>query len=79
MRAGRLLALIAGLALAGCGDEDLGSGCPGSIPAAPDVSGMWTVRAPEFISSTCTNSINADLLALIVGLGASDLYHESAK
>lgn len=55
-------------ALLGCGDgEDLGFGCPGSDPAPPDVSGVWTVSSPQVGTSTCSQSINADILALIAG------------
>jgi len=53
--------------LAGCGGSDLGQGCPGSSPAPPDVSGVWSVSEAEIVTSTCAQNINQELLALVTG------------
>lgn len=64
---GLFLARTLALLLAGCGGGDFGFGCPGSSPAPPDVSGTWVVSQPTISTTTCTSSINNDILKLIVG------------
>lgn len=56
--------------LGGCGG-DLGPGCPGSAPPPPDVSGTWTTSELEIAESTCSSSIDDDILALLEGPGGS--------
>lgn len=53
--------------LAACGDGDLGPGCPGADPPAPDVSGQWAVSNGQVVTSTCSQNINQDVIDLILG------------